>query len=601
MPTRLEAVYRKVRDHLFAQRDPGGYWVGELSASALSTATAITALELVARNRPDRRDVFQPKIDAGLRWLAEHQNADGGWGDTVKSFSNISTTMLGRAALTLCDAHRRHAEPLDRAEGWLRPHGKDNAELAEAVRKRYGKDRTFAVPILTMSALAGLIDWREVPRLPFELSTLPQSWYRFVNLRVVSYALPALIAIGQCVHFHRGAWNPLTWTLRRLAGRGALRVLERIQPSSGGYLEATPLTSFVVMSLASMKVEESGESPAGRVVETGVRFILDSFREDGSWPIDSNLSVWVTTLTVNALASAGDLESLPDRERLAAWLLDRQTQVRHPFTGADPHAWGWSHLPGSVPDCDDTPGALLALAHLRPTLGDPSLRERIDRALESGLRWVENLQNADGGWPTFCRGWSGLPFDRSGSDLTAHALRAKRRGRPDSDFDGEKSVRRAEAYLRRQQRADGSWLPLWFGNQRAPDDENPVYGTCRVLAAYRDLGWNGRPECQRAVSYLLRVRREDGSWGDPDGKSSSVEETALCVEALLDFVPEKLEKSVEWLVERVEDGSFAEPSPIGFYFAKLWYFERMYPLVFTLGALGKAVRRRGEERSLRAS
>ena len=30
-------------------------------------------------------------------------------------------------------------------------------------------------------------------------------------------------------------------------------------------------------------------------------------------------------------------------------------------------------------------------------------------------------------------------------------------------------------FLRRVQRADGSWLPLWFGNQHAPDDINPTY------------------------------------------------------------------------------------------------------------------------------
>ena len=28
-----------------------------------------------------------------------------------------------------------------------------------------------------------------------------------------------------------------------------------------------------------------------------------------------------------------------------------------------------------------------------------------------------------------------------------------------------------------------------------------------------------------------------------------------------------------------------EPTPIGFYFAKLWYFERMYPIIFCLAAL----------------
>jgi squalene-hopene/tetraprenyl-beta-curcumene cyclase len=31
-----------------------------------------------------------------------------------------------------------------------------------------------------------------------------------------------------------------------------------------------------------------------------------------------------------------------------------------------------------------------------------------------------------------------------------------------------------------------------------------------------------------------------------------------------------------------------QPTPIGFYFAKLWYYERLYPLIFTVGALGRA-------------
>ena len=45
---------------------------------------------------------------------------------------------------------------------------------------------------------------------------------------------------------------------------------------------------------------------------------------------------------------------------------------------------------------------------------------------------------------------------------------------------------------------------------------------------------------------------------------------------------------LSWLIRRVEDGSFREASPIGFYFAKLWYFEALYPLIFTVAALRKA-------------
>ena len=44
-------------------------------------------------------------------------------------------------------------------------------------------------------------------------------------------------------------------------------------------------------------------------------------------------------------------------------------------------------------------------------------------------------------------------------------------------------------------------------------------------------------------------------------------------------------RGLTWLIDRVEDGTWREPAPIGFYFARLWYFERLYPLIFTVGAL----------------
>src|SRR5438034_779105 len=120
------------------------------------------------------------------------------------------------------------------------------------LRERYGIDKTFVVPIMTNLALAGLVDWREVDPLPFELACVPQSLYRFVGMPVVSYAIPALVAIGQARYFHAPPRNPLTRALRAIAVQRSLKVLRRMQPESGGYLEATPLTSFVVMSLASV-------------------------------------------------------------------------------------------------------------------------------------------------------------------------------------------------------------------------------------------------------------------------------------------------------------------------------------------------------------
>src|SRR5262249_45409853 len=152
---------------------------------------------------------------------------------------------------------------------------------------------------------------------------------------------------------HRPPRSGVVRLIRRRAIRKSLRVLAAIQPSSGGFLEATPLTSFVTLSLAS--IGEADHPVARKAAE----FLADGARPDGSWPIDTNLATWVTTLSVNALAAAGELDHLDRLPELREWLLGQQFRARHPYTGADPGGWGWTDLSGSVPDADDTAGALL--------------------------------------------------------------------------------------------------------------------------------------------------------------------------------------------------------------------------------------------------
>jgi squalene-hopene/tetraprenyl-beta-curcumene cyclase len=587
---RLDAALDRVSDQLLAERQPQGHWVGQLSTSALSTATAVSALSLVRRGEGGVQPLAEP-IEKAVAWLIARQNADGGWGDTDRSYSNLATTMLVRAALHLADRAAQYKQQLSRAESYIR----DKGEIA-GLRARYGRDKTFAVPILTNCALAGLVPWDVVPALPFELACLPQSWYRLARLPVVSYAIPALVAIGQVRYHHRRPRAPWMRWLRKAAMEPSLQVLQKIQPASGGYLEAAPLTSFVVMSLAA---SGRADHPVSR---SGIGFLLDSQLPDGSWPIDTNLATWNTTLSINALACAGaDFGSLDCLD----WLLACQHRQVHPFTGAAPGGWGWTDLSGAVPDADDTPGALLALAALRDAAhgGDDAARGRILQAAFEGVAWLLGLQNRDGGWPTFCRGWGKLPFDRSGADLTAHALRAlhawpgvghgRRVGR---------AVRRGFRYLARQQRIDGSWVPLWFGNQDDPREENAVYGTAKVLQAYQDFGCAEAESSRRGTAWLVRAQNADGGWGGGPACSlpvsqltSGVEETALAVDALarapLDGAGRAtLARGVDWLLEAVEAGRHRVASPIGFYFAKLWYYERLYPLIFTVSALGRARR-----------
>jgi len=555
------------------------------------------ALELVASEResgqsaadsPDSTsgDALRRLVQGALAWLAEHQNDDGGWGDTEKSLSNISTTMLAHATFRTAGDGTTYAGTVSAAKRYI-----DQAGGVGALLKRYGKDKTFSIPILTHCALAGVVDWKAVHPLPFELACLPQRFYKTVRLPVVSYALPALIAIGQ-VRFDRlKPRNPLLRLIRSAARNRSLRKLAAIQPENGGFLEATPLTSFVTMSLAGMGLSNHP------VAQRGVEFLVQSVRDDGSWPIDTNLATWVTTLSVNAL---GDDLPQDDREPIRNWILGQQYQSLHPYTGADPGGWSWTDLPGGVPDADDTPGAIRALLTLRSrdAAAEFPLAER--QQMTQGIEWLLGLQNRDGGWPTFCRGWGALPFDRSGSDISAHVVRAMIHWGQHPAFVEQsdlirrtrRAVQQAFDYLQKSQRNDGSWLPLWFGNQFATDDENPTYGTARVLAAYHDADRLVGEPARKAASWLTTVQNGDGGWGGAGGVASSVEETALAVEALIAVIPESeaVGRGLEWLMDRVDDESFAEPTPIGFYFAKLWYFERLYPQIFMVGALGAARR-----------
>jgi len=595
---RLASALQRATSVLLAEMNAAGHWTGELSASALSTATAVTALATVDRER------HAALIRGGLKWLAENANADGGWGDTTRSKSNISTTALCWAAFGAAHADADFPGVVGKAEVWIRSQcgARDLQDewrttlLPDAIARRYGKDRTFSVPILMTLALAGRLGangWHLVPKLPFELAAVSHRFWGALRLPVVSYALPALIAIGQAIHHHAPTRNPITVAFRAMSRDKTLRVLETLQPPNGGFLEATPLTSFVTMSLASM-------GHASHIVaQKGAEFLIASARADGSWPIDTNLATWTTTLAVKALAHQPTALAPEQCAALRSWLLGQQWREEHPYTHAAPGGWAWTDLPGGVPDADDTSGALIALRKLGPLDGITHA------AAIAGVQWLMGLQNRDGGIPTFCRGWGALPFDRSSQDITAHTLRAWNAWRSEMDPRARPALVRAMSrglgYLIGTQRKDGAWVPLWFGNEHAPDDENPLYGTAHVVCALRELAESGMMPAMapaaRGAEWIASAQNDDGGWGGVRGVPSSTEETALAVEALAGTSHrDATERGVQWLIARVESGQWREPAPIGFYFARLWYHERLYPLIWTVGALGHASRASREMR-----
>ena len=229
-----------------------------------------------------------------------------------------------------------------------------------------------------------------------------------------------------------------------------------------------------------------------------------SMRDDGSWPIDTNLATWVTTLSIGALADA-DVLVPEDAPSMRQWLLGQQSTREHPFTHAAPGAWAWTPLSGGVPDADDTsrraPGAAaawrsrsahrfrgcgrrsLAAGRAEPRRRHPDVLPRVGHTRHSIAALLRSPR-------TRCRhGARGLRTSIGPCSGTCRAAAA-----------------RAVQFLAATQRTDGTWIPLWFGNEHAPDEDNPAYGTARVLlgpafaTGSRRSGGRGVPPARRRVA-----------------------------------------------------------------------------------------------------
>ena len=223
-------------------------------------------------------------------------------------------------------------------------------------------------------------------------------------------------------------------------------------------------------------------------------------------------------------------------------------------------------------------------------------------AILDGCIWLLGLQNSDGGFPTFCRGWGGLPFDSSCADLTGHAILAfsKTLERLGNNIPAptqrkiNKCVLKAARYLQKHQAQEGYWLPLWFGNQCTSDHKNPVYGTAKVCIYLQDCLLNNSISAElrtqllimisHAEQYLFSQQNSNGSWGGKKDISGTIEETSLAISALSKNNHAARIKGFEWLSDEYRNNDL-RPGPIGLYFAALWYDEQMYPLIYYIEAL----------------
>jgi squalene-hopene/tetraprenyl-beta-curcumene cyclase len=693
---RIGLARKTVRAELLAERTHDGRWVGEVAGSPFATAAAISALVLAHRRDTEEalretkdRGVVQQIVQGDLcelllesvQWLGRHQNPDGGWGDCDRGESNIAATILVQAAFRLTGIPAKYADLMARADQYVASHGG-----ISALWRQFGNDKTLVAAVLANAALADMVSWRQVPTLGFEVVCLPNRWQHRLAPPASPATLPAFIAVGRAKFDLDPPRNPISRLLRHTLRSSCLAVLERVQAADGSFVDSTPITSFVVMCLASIGGQDRP------VVQRGIEFLLSSIRSDASWVAENNLSVWNTALAVNhlvgdypescessiktALLSSQRLGSeatalpvtgwddtarideadtrvaghelatsanaelqrfsedeLVLNERCLEWLLACQRTEFDSISGLPPGGWGRSDSPGALPNAIDTATALSALVHWRHRFAELQ-SERIDRTGALGVGWLLDLQNDDGGWPTFSRAGDSVPFHESGADVSALVLRSLNAWRNLWQSEAaigrehrhlqlglgiDSAIERGWRYLESQQCEDGHFVPLWFGNEHHPHAENPVVGTAMVLIMCCDLMRLESNMAQRAARWLASAQHANGGWGPPrapldysgaykDGfrawrandalvKFCSVEETALATFALLPLVESSpsfsraVSQGLGWLATSVEQDAHRRGAIIGLYFTRLWYHERLLPLVFAEGALSRAIRR----------
>jgi squalene-hopene/tetraprenyl-beta-curcumene cyclase len=433
------------------------------------------------------------------------------------------------------------------------------AKAREAIRSRGGAAK---VNVFTrfLLALYGVVTWQAAPVLPIEIMLLPM-WSPF-HLNKISYwarttIVPLMVlaalkplarnpkgvgidelflqdpkSVGMTSKAPHQSWG---WFLLFRALDMILRVVEPLFPAK---LRARAIDS----ALAFIEERLNGDDGLGAIYPPMANLVMmyDALGKDENFPpraitrrgIDKLLvigeheaycqpcvsPVWDTALTCHALQEAGGEAALAKVRQGLEWLKPRQVldlkgdwAAKAPNTR--PGGWAFQYNNAHYPDLDDTAVVVMAMDRVQRQDG----HREYDAAIARGREWIEGMQSRDGGWAAFDINnlehyLNNIPFSDHGAlldppteDVTARCISMLAQ-LGETERSG-KAVTDGIAYLRRTQRAEGSWYGRWGLNY--------IYGTWSVLSALNVAGVNPQePMVRRAVQWLVSIQNRDGGWGE---------------------------------------------------------------------------------------
>jgi squalene-hopene/tetraprenyl-beta-curcumene cyclase len=618
---RVEAAIAAARDWLVARQHADGYWLAELEGD-----TTLESYIILLEAFFGRRD--SEKVRALARVIRDEALPGGGWHQYLGGPADISVSCLSYFALKVA------GEPADA------PHMRD-ARAAIKGLGGVGRANTYT---RTHLAMFGQIPWESVPAVPPEMMFAPQrapfsvydmsSWSRtiFVPLSIIWAGKPVIPLPTACGVSELLAdvvdppptksgsrlpdWKALFDSVdrllkvgERLPGAGALRrvavkragdwMIERLAESDG-------LSAILpAMANSALALKLLGYDESHPLLAEALRHLDDLCITDGDTiRVQPCISpVWDTVLAAHALFQSGTPADDPHLARSVAWLIGKQTRLPGDWAArnsAAPGGWYFEMRNEFYPDVDDTCMALMVLAQARAG-GYDDAREG---AIARGLAWMLGMQNDDGGWASFDRGndkdWlTHVPFadhnamiDPSTADITARVLESLSH---DAGYGVDHPVvKRAIAFLKRDQATDGCWYGRWGVNY--------IYGTWQVLRGLAAIGEDmDAVYVRRAVRWFLDRQNEDGGWGESiasyddlaqKGRGASTpSQTAWALMGLIaagETGNPAVRRGVAWLLDRQQGGTWEQIPWTGTGFPKVFYLNyHFYRHYFPLMALGQ--------------
>jgi squalene-hopene/tetraprenyl-beta-curcumene cyclase len=537
----LEQHIRSAADAVLADQQPDGHWVFELEADATIPAEYVLMVHYFAE-APDLE--LERKIGVYLRRI---QGAHGGWPLFHEGAFDMSASVKAYFALKMIG---------DDIEA---PHMR---RAREAILSRGGavKSNVFTRALLS---LYGVIRWNSVPVMPVEIMLLPR-WFPF-HLDKISYwartvivpllVLQALkprainprgVTIDELFHENPKTVGPpakaphqkWSWFLGFRAIDVVLRAVEPYMPKGPRRRAIDKAVAFVTERLNgidglgaiypamenSVKMYAVLGYPPDHPHRAIARASLDKLlvvKADEAYCQPCVSPVWDTALVAHALLEAGGEKAVAAANRALDWLkplqvldvkgdwIDRRPDVR-------PGGWAFQYNNAHYPDLDDTAVVVMAMDRARAERG-----QEFDASIARAREWIVGLQCHDGGFGAFDADndyhyLNNIPFADHGAlldpptaDLTGRCLSmlAQLGERPETS----EPMRRAIAWLERDQLPEGSWYGRWGMNY--------IYGTWSVLCALNAAGVDPKtPVVRKAVDWLLAIQNADGGWGE-DGAS----------------------------------------------------------------------------------